>query len=377
MASFTPLEVEAVADDEVDASGAPRRRWLFVALVVLLSGAVLGGFVLLGRDDADDVTAPTTTEPSSTSTPSPVERVLEAMPASPIDGKQSQKLPVLVTPREGLADGQPITALGKGFAPGERVGIVQCAAEAGINGVTSCDLSTVQYATASTDGEVQAPIAVRSSISTQDTGDVDCLSWAERCLVAIGALDDYDRSGGSMIAFAGAPAFTQPAAFLSSEGPFAQGEVVTVHAVDLLWPREVQVRLCDADSCAVLARGRVGPDGTFAADVALDPLVTAEGSGVPCDGGCALQIDHVGLPEATGAPMPAPLPVLFTGPIDPGPVPTPAMPEIPMASTPSSELPSSTEPTGSAPGTAIAPSTFPAAPAPPVTGDIAATTLPG
>jgi hypothetical protein len=214
MASFTQpeVEVEAVADAEVDASGAPRRRWLFVALVVLLSCALIGG-----RAGA------------------------EAMPASPTDGKQSQKLPVLVTPRERLADGQGITAVGNGFVPGERVGIVQCAAEAGINGVTSCDRGTVQYATASTAREVQAPIAV-------------------------------------------------------------------------------------------------------AADVALDPLVTAEGSGVPCDGGCAIQIDHVGWPEATGAPMPAPIARVAHGPIDPGPVPTLVTPATPMSSPPSSELPSSTEP---------------------------------
>src|SRR3546814_15158823 len=49
----------------------------------------------------------------------------------PRDGKDSIQLPLALEPAGPYADGDTVTVTGSGFVPGERVGIVQCAREAG------------------------------------------------------------------------------------------------------------------------------------------------------------------------------------------------------------------------------------------------------
>lgn len=130
-------------------------------------------------------------------------------PLGPRDGKDSIQLPVAITPVEGLRDGDVVTASSPGFQPGEQVGIVQCAREAGGDtpeqrgGVDGCNIGTVEYAEADSSGLATGLFTVRRTVTTPLTGTVDCAAEADRCIVAMGAINDYDRSGGMGFTIAG------------------------------------------------------------------------------------------------------------------------------------------------------------------------------
>ena len=148
-ATPTELEVPAAADRVRSAASARQRRVatarIAAAGVAVLAAALVGGVLSSGgsSDDGDEVAVQrttTTTVPVPDSTLPDARAQFEAVPASPIDGRDSYRLPVIATPRDGLTDGQTITLLGKGFEPNERVGLVQCAAEALYELQAACDL---------------------------------------------------------------------------------------------------------------------------------------------------------------------------------------------------------------------------------------------
>jgi len=325
---------------------APRRRWGLLGLYAAVIAIVLaGGWGLVARDDPTaepPETTDATVGPSSTEQRS-AQELLEVMPASPIDGKESQRLPVLATTQSELVDGQVVTVLGKGFDPNERVGAVMCAAEAALEGVAACELGRngtfdlVSCANASAEGFVHVDVVVRTQIETPLTGPLDCLSGPERCIIAIGAVGDYDRSGGTAIGFAGQPAFAEPSLTVSGQAPYEPGALVDITGSGLLWPREVAIRLCAAaqpDQCATAARGRVAADGTFVASVALPPsFVVADGTAVSCEGGCHLRLDYLGLDGTTEAPTPEPYPVTFTSDEPPAEGPPESILPMPMEMT--------------------------------------------
>jgi hypothetical protein len=331
-------DVELVAE----ANPSRRRFGLLVVNLVVIAAAAVGGFYVLAiRDDPDAARPPETTVPSSSTSVPTVEDVLAIMPASPIDGKESQKLPVAALPQSDLVDGQVVNVLAKGFQPGERVGAVLCIAEAALEGVTACDLGTdggfdhVTYSNASAEGFVQVDVPVRTAIVTPFSGPVDCLSGPERCLVAVGAVSDYDRSGGAAIGFVGQPAFPAPTFTVAAPGPYVPDQLVDVIAAGLQWLREVQVQLCAGEQCVALARGRVAADGTFAGSVALSWAFTlADATVVTCGDGCSIGVTYLALPDSTRAPLPATIPVEFTG-VDPAAPPAPAPPPTTLSPPPS------------------------------------------
>ena len=256
----------------------------------------------------------------------------------------------------------------KGFQPGERVGAVLCIAEAALEGVTACDLGTdggfdhVTYSNATAEGFVQVDVPVRATIVTPFSGPVDCLSGPERCLIAVGAVGDYDRSGGAAIGFVGQAAFPAPTFTVSAPGPYVPDQLVDVIAAGLLWPREVHVQLCAGEQCVALARGRVAADGTFAGSVALPWAFTlADGTIATCENGCSIGVTYLALPDSTRAPLPATIPVEFAG-VDPAVPPAPAPPPTTVPAPPStvpatSILPPSEEPPAGVPPTTDATAT--------------------
>ncbi|MGI9031011.1 MAG: hypothetical protein ACR2HP_13675 [Ilumatobacteraceae bacterium] len=354
------------------------RRWviagLLVGTVVLAGGLlVVGG----GSNDGDDerVRPPDTSTPSTTADPDDPAAVLELMPAGPLDGKDSWRLPVLVVPQSDVDAGQTVTVLGRGFLPGERVGVVMCGSEAATEGVAACSLGNtnsayayVTYANADEQGDVQSPLRLRQNIDTPATGAIDCASEPERCLVAIGAVNDYDRSGGSFVNFQGAPAFAETGMLVDPLGPYTPGQVVNVGAAGLIPTRDVELVQCLGDACLLLQRGQVDADGTFIASGAVEPVLTSpDGGPLPCGTSCVLRVQGTGLRSASAAPMPADIPIEFidegqapptliesttsaTSTVLPEPttteVPDPTTTEVPSASSTSLETlpPTSTEP---------------------------------
>ena len=301
--------------------------------------------------------------------------ILGGLPDGPLDGRESWRLPVVADRSDGLAEGDEVTLYGKGFVPGESVGAVHCSSEADTEsaGAGACDLGDASYAFANTiggiarsDGSVVITVTIRRHITTPGYGPVDCASAAERCLLAIGAADDYDRSGGTYVNLAGAPPFPEPTTTVDPPGPYTAGQEVTVQAAGLVPGRPAQVVQCvGEDHCASLSQGRVGADGTYGATVAIGASVDVDGDVRPCADACTLAVRGIGLPEQTTAPVPAAVPL---GPIaGEGAVagtPTTAPPDPATAVPPSTFVPpapSSTEPPSTGPvppTTAVPPTTF-------------------
>jgi hypothetical protein len=225
-------------------------RWAAVtASVILLVGAV----ALLSGDDGGREVLDTD--------PDRAERLLEdatltLTPAGPRDGKDSLMLPVTAEPATGLREGDAITVRGEGFVPGESVGIVQCAIEAaqpdrgGVGaGVDACNIGRFEQVTADGDGVATGTFRVYRALSTSVAGTVDCASAPERCIVAMGALSDYDRSGGTAISFDPeglAPLQLPTLEVIPAEG-LADGDTVTVAGSGFRPGDVVHLQLCSLD----------------------------------------------------------------------------------------------------------------------------------
>lgn len=206
--------------------------------------------------------------------PTPQPGTLTAL--APHDGKDSIQLPLTVTPSaEGLHDGDTVTVSAPGFAPGESVGLVQCAQEAGgetreqRGGIDACDISPYTSITADENGVAVGEYQVQRILTTPLTGTVDCASAAERCLVAMGALSDYDRSGGYGITFASDvaaedPGLAIPTLVVTPADGLSDGDVVHVEGAGYTPGAEVGVQVCAKDPAGCWSTGEALP-------LALDP----------------------------------------------------------------------------------------------------------
>lgn len=364
------------------ARGASRRRTrhsiVFSAAITVGVGAVmviLAALSLVGPSGESDMALDAERDPVD-------QAILGDLPQSPIDGRDSWRLPVLVRPQAELVDGETVTVYARGFEPGELLGVVMCAREAEAEGAGACMLGDAEYqfahvtsAHAAEDGTVVQDVAVRRFITTPVTGEVDCASEAERCMVAIGAAANYDRSGGSYVDFAGAPDFPQPTMAVTPPGPATSGQTVHVEGRDMIPGRLNQVQQCAGDVCTTLARGFTAPDGTFAFDVVVNSVVYRDGRAVECADRCTLRIVGVGIEGATMAPQAEPVALAF-GPGAPLPedqIPPPST-TAPAGGTDVVPVPEgeTTEPSvvpGStvAPSTVVPPASGPADPVPPST----------
>lgn len=239
-------------------SAPPRRRGRLLA--VAAAAALLAGTVAVVSQRGDDGGARVDLDEDGEALPDVEPGVLR--PLGPHDGKDSIQLPVTATPDTGLHDGDKVEASSPGFEPGEQVGIVQCAKEAGGDspeargGIDGCNIGNVQYADADDQGVATGSIAVRRVLTTPLTGTVDCAAEANRCIVAIGALSDYDRSGGHGIEFAsGLPPIELPTVTVTPTEDLADGDVVHVVA-DGLTPNTISgLSVCSSDPGACWQTG--------------------------------------------------------------------------------------------------------------------------
>lgn len=256
-------------------------------------------------------------------------KVFNSMPAGAMDGKASWRLPVLAKPQHDLAEGDFITLYGRGYEPNEQLGIVMCTSEADIEnaGVNACQLEGndgssfggVTYAYADADGNVVAKVAVRRYVTTPDGGEIDCASGPERCLVGMGAVSNYDRSGGAYIDFAAAPDFPQPTMTIAPEGPVVPGAPLTVSLGNLPPNRSIRLSQCVDDLCVTLVDTKAGATGAVDQVVSLQPAFQDPVSGrtVACENRCVLQARAIGPTTVLGAmashaPVPEDIAVTFT-----------------------------------------------------------------
>lgn len=305
---------------------APRSRAVLVALAVVaaLAAAVL---LLVPGDDAEvAVDEETQREPAPDARDAAFPAPLAL--GAPDDGKASVGLPVKAEPSTGLVDGQTVHVTGTGFPPGESIGVVMCTKEAGqehgARGVDACNIGRYASTTADADGMATVGFEVRRLV-VLDGREVDCASEAQRCLIGMGMISDYDQSGGVLVDFdPSVPIPDPPTATIDTPGPFDDGEQVTVRVDGLRPGSPVGAVVCTEDgrSCADSQTDAVaGPDGSTAFEVRLWRVFSTLGWDATAAGGdvdCASVACHLQVwgEAATNRAISA-VPLAFTdGPID-------------------------------------------------------------
>lgn len=200
-------------------------------------------------------------------------------PLGPRDGKDSVQLPVTAEPSTGLRDGDEVTVRGEGFVPGESVGIVQCAREAGgetpetRGGVDGCYIGDYVNVNADDQGVAQGTYVVKRILTTPLTGSVDCAAEVGRCIVAIGAISDYDRSGGLAVEFApDVEPVELPTVQAQPAEALADGQAVRVTATGLTPGDVMSVEVCSSDPSACWSTGVpvTDPEGYGALGLPVD-----------------------------------------------------------------------------------------------------------
>jgi len=224
MSNPAPAEPPGDANYVDPEAEAPRRSWSEHAQPVLAGLAVVALLaiivVVFTRPIGGTAMPPTIT-------PAPV----AITPEAPWDGRQSRRLPVAVQPATGISDSQTVTITGTGFPAGKSVAAVVCTIAAGSQGVDACDISTSSFMAGSTTivdrsghftirYEVHRHIVVGAAPIDCGTGNVDPDAYhravvqygplvrittpgAFSCVIAVGAIDNYDQSGGALVAFTG------------------------------------------------------------------------------------------------------------------------------------------------------------------------------
>ena len=239
------------------APGRGRRAWAPKVAAIAAVAALVVGFAATqgpggdggGRLEVDDARRPELSAGLLT-------------PLGPRDGKDSIQLPVTAEPSTGLRDGDQVTVRGEGFVPGESVGIVQCAREAGGDtpeargGVDGCYIGDYVNVNADEQGVAQGTYVIKRVLTTPLTGSVDCAAEVGRCIVAMGAISDYDRSGGTAIELATdvEPVELPTVQVQPAEG-LADGQTVRVTATGLTPDDVMFVEVCSADPSACWSTG--------------------------------------------------------------------------------------------------------------------------
>ena len=238
-------------------TGSPRmRRWRILA-VAAAAALLVGAVAVTSGDDSSRVRVDL-----DEALPDVEPGLLR--PLGPRDGRDSIQLPLTVEPSTGLRDGQAVTVSANGFVPGESVGLVQCAKEAGgetaetRGGIDGCLIDPYVSLTADEDGSVTGQYEVRRVLTTPLTGTVDCAAEANRCIVAMGALNDYDRSGGHGIEFApGGEPVVIPVVTVTPTDGLADGDVVHITADHLTPDSFVTIEVCSSDPSACWQTGKL------------------------------------------------------------------------------------------------------------------------
>lgn len=244
-------------DPEVGGGGPvepPHRRRLPVLLVLGAVVALVIGTVVADDGDVevsvDQEQATTTTAEADRRAPEPGSFPAPVALGGPTDGKESVGLPVKAEPSTGLVDGQEVTVTGTGFPAGVSVGVVMCTKEAGrdhgARGVDACNIGHFAQAETNRDGVAVATFSVRRLVVV-DGQEVDCASEAQRCLIGMGMLSDYDTSGGVLVDFdPSVPLPDPPTATVEPSTGLVDGQEVTVSVTGLVPGSPVGAVLCSA-----------------------------------------------------------------------------------------------------------------------------------
>jgi hypothetical protein len=229
-----------------------------------------------------------------------------------------------VTPKDDLADGQPVTIAAKGFAPNISVGAAECSAAAvQSKGTEDCDLTTSKTGSADANGHASLSLRVKRTIVTPN-GTVDCATATKPCIVAIANLSDYTDSFGVRINFdPNAPPVGPPAVTVAPNADLPDNQPVYVTASGFVQGEIVTVMECPAEhiDCPYSGPGftsvQADADGNIATVLTVRRLIAAASEVYDCaekPGDCVIVARTAGL-----APGVAPLAFDSSIPLPPRP----------------------------------------------------------
>lgn len=326
-------EPAALVRVRVRRAGSSHRRPLTIAVgvVTVLACAAAITFAVRAGDDEQvrvDTEVPATVAPAAPAAPR-----TPGVPQKPDDGLDSIGLPITVDPPDGLADGQEVAVTGTGFVPAEQVGIVMCVRQAeGANaGQDGCDLTVLSYAVAAADGTVTATFTVHRMITTALNGTVDCAESPNRCSIGMGAIENYDRSGGTTVSFdPSIPPLPPPTFGVEPSTGLVHGQIVEVSGDG--FSSDVFLSQCTPDGqwCAGIG-SFTETDGRIEADVKVwRYLAGPSWATVDCAasaGACVLTAS----PLVNGSSQPSNIDLVFAA--SPGGRPLPQVAALPPGAT--------------------------------------------
>ena len=126
--------------------------------------------------------------------------------SGPGDGRHSRRLPVEISPTDGLQEGTAVRVRALRLAGAGEAIIAECAAEAFSRnrGVSACDLAHRNQVDVR-DGKVLATFRVTRSIALPGRRRVDCARARGGCVLMVASVENYDRSGFAPLSFLRGP----------------------------------------------------------------------------------------------------------------------------------------------------------------------------
>jgi hypothetical protein len=255
-----PTRVITVAQLADETRRHRQRQWVGAAAVSLL--VIAGAFIGLlnaggGGSDRETIAA----VPSA------------APPAGPT---------VSATPKSGLIDGQTIIVRGSGFTPNAQIAMVTCGVESSTlpNKQAACDVAAVQYAVSDVRGEISTSYVVQRTITSAETGTLDCGSAPARCRLGVGEVKTQEGAS-VLLSFSDEAAKTSKPtlAFANSHGPALNPLVREIAGSGFVANRSVAIREClpntDCSGNDVIRTVMTNGSGSFLASVTLNQKINA------------------------------------------------------------------------------------------------------
>lgn len=231
-------EVPELALERPDSAPGLSNGWIITAsmlgIVALLAVAVGVANLRSSAESADGGDDPESVEqPELVDTePRPADIV---NPLGPRDGLDSLGHPVVVEPSTGLVDAQTVMVTGSEFPPNTDLGVVMCSGVVEMGGgAAQCQLSPFTSVHSHSDGTFETEFPMRRIIVIGGQ-EVDCAApppdgIANTCVVAVGAINDYDQSGVAPVGFDDSvPAPPPPTLSVTPSDGLVDGDLVTVN----------------------------------------------------------------------------------------------------------------------------------------------------
>lgn len=220
------------------------RLLLLVGLVVLVVAGVVIASSVGGTSDDPPTDATPDTTPEDVPDDGPAPEVANDA-AGPLDGLESLRLDIEVTPSVGLVDGQEVEVTGVGFDPGASVVIIQCWIADQSATRDDCDLGSLAVSSAGEQGSFSTSVVVHQLLDTTN-GVRDCAVGTEAvgCRVSVANTHDLDQSGAASVSFVGEDLAAPPSLVVSPTTGLRDGDPLTVSGTGFEPGSEVFVTQC-------------------------------------------------------------------------------------------------------------------------------------